>query len=430
MRLPETQNSSFKSRLPLVDGLRGLALVGVGLVHYLERFAAGPLPSDAGPRESAADYVVTALMWSSFGKFFALFSLLFGLSYALSTREALDWRASRRKFLRRSAVLLLIGLIHQTFYRGDILIVYALCAPLLPWLWKRSTKRLMLLAGLLLLGLPRLVAFSLTTDGNLFGLDVLRPDVAENLRYVDVLAHGGWVEVARSNLSLGLVHKAEVYLGLLGRGYYVVGYFTLGLLLGRSRLIDRIQRGEADTRPLIKPLAVALLPVSGAMILLFGLAGWPVDWSAWPAALALNVYDWTNVLVAALIGAWFCFAFRSAAWPKWLVPYGRMALTNYLLQSLVGTALLYGWGGGWLLELRGYQLLLLYGGITATQLVVSHFWLGVFSYGPVEYLWRAVTVGGWPRMRRRGVGDERRVKQLRIANRRLKIVRERGRSGG
>ncbi len=125
-------------RINSVDALRGFALAGVVLVHMVEQYIAGPAPE--GFMEGVngiPDQIVQGLLQIFFsGKFFALFSIIFGLSFAIQMQSAekknvkFGWR-----FLWRAVLLFVIGFVHQLFYRGDILTVYAVLAPfLIPFL--------------------------------------------------------------------------------------------------------------------------------------------------------------------------------------------------------------------------------------------------------------------------------------------------------
>ena len=121
-------------RLVLVDAIRGFALAGVCLVHMTEQYLGGPTPE--GFMEGIngiPDMVVDGLIaFFIRGKFFALFSLLFGLSFSIQMASAaargqdFSWR-----FLWRAVLLFGIGYVHQLFYRGDILTIYALLTPFL-----------------------------------------------------------------------------------------------------------------------------------------------------------------------------------------------------------------------------------------------------------------------------------------------------------
>ncbi|CAN0598703.1 unnamed protein product [Ectocarpus sp. 12 AP-2014] len=110
--------------------------------------------------------------------------------------------------------------------------------------------------------------------------------------------------------------------------------------------------------------------------------------------IGLSALDIANTAQTFLWIAVFVLLYKKAKPEKWLsklAPYGRMALTNYVLQSIIGTFLLYGWGLGLLGELRQAYTLLLALVLVALQMWLSKLWLQNFKYGPLEWLWRSLT---------------------------------------
>ncbi|WP_116107358.1 DUF418 domain-containing protein [Lewinella sp. IMCC34191] len=393
-------------RIQTVDALRGFALAGVGAVHFLERFAGGLLaPGAAEARDSGLiDLVFRGLLWASFGKFFALFSILFGLSFTLMYRSG--GRGGNKftlRFLRRTLILAGFGLLHQAIYRGDILLVYASLSPLLLLVYRLPSRWLIGMAGVCFLGLPRLLAFAAFGEGPIFGpAPVLDPEHDYAAYYTGLIRDGSFSDLSRDHLGAGLGLKADLYFGILGRYYYTFGYFLVGLLLGRAdvfRSPGRLLR----YRPVLNIYALRLLGVATLlMLLLFSQVPQPIDWSGWLPVIALNVYDWTNVAVAALLLVGFVAAYHRVGWRRVLSafsPYGRMALTNYVLLSVIGTFFLFDWGLGGFAVLRTHQLALLAVAVIGVQMAFSSFWLSRFRFGPLEWVWRSLTYGEWQRLR-------------------------------
>ena len=141
--------------------------------------------------------------------------------------------------------------------------------------------------------------------------------------------------------------------------------------------------------------SLGLLVVSSVlMMVLFSQVSQPIDWSQWLSVLALNFYDWTNVAGAALILLGFLACYRTSAGARVLslfAPYGRMALTNYVLLSMIGTFLLFDYGLGLFTVLRIHQLALLAAVVIIGQMAFSAYWLSHFRYGPLEWVWRSLT---------------------------------------
>lgn len=387
-------------RIIIIDALRGFSLAGVALVHMVERYVAGPRPQalleglDSGP-----DMFIGGLVgFICSGKFFSLFSILFGLSFFIQ----MDSAAKRGtdfslRFLWRGVLLFAIGYIHQLFYRGDILTIYALLVPLLIPFHKVPAKWLLGIAALIFLGIPRFISFAVFGNEALFGL----PSGFENpleATYVTLLDSGSFMELAEQNAIYGMKSKMNFQLLYFGRFYYTFGYFLLGLWLGKIGLFKQI----SDYLPLIKKAlkwsALACIPIFISVGATFATAPQPVDFSSWQHIFAFNFMDWLNIAMTAIIGCLFIIGYQKEKWEKRLsffAPYGRMALTNYVLQSIIGSFLLFGWGLGLITSLRTLYLFLLAIILIVLQTLFSKYWLANFKYGPLEWLWRCGTYLKW-----------------------------------
>src|SRR5210317_391222 len=139
----EILQAPVKKRIISIDALRGFALAGVALVHMVEQYIAGPHPE--GFMEGVnglPDQIIQGLITIFFtGKFFALFSILFGLSFSIQMESAENkGQKFAGRFIWRALLLFVIGYVHQLFYRGDILTIYAVLAPFLIPFYKISNK--------------------------------------------------------------------------------------------------------------------------------------------------------------------------------------------------------------------------------------------------------------------------------------------------
>jgi len=386
-------------RIAVLDVLRGFALLGILLMN-IEAFS-GPLDlafTGIDAHWQGLDYWADAFVYVFVqGKFFTLFSLLFGAGFAVMAQRA---EAAGREFtpfyLRRSAGLLLIGLCHALLvWSGDILVLYALASlPLLAcreaprsWLpWMGTLVYLLGIAMMLLIG----AMVSMATPGDLQKMLVDAQQGIDQQRLV--YGHGDWSQANVQRLrefgaSLG---------GMFISGPEVLGMFLIGSWFAGSGALsapERFARLYAVLRWVALPLGL-LITLAGVL---------------WKPYLAPGVYDLPTTAAMALValgGVPMCLGYLA-----WIVHWrehlrglgavGRMALTHYLGQSLVCTLLFYHYGlGGFETLPRAWQLpfaLLLFG----VQVLVSHLWLRHFRFGPMEWLWRAMTYRQWPQMRAR-----------------------------
>ncbi len=389
-------------RIHSVDALRGFALAGVALVHMVEQYIAGPTPE--GFMEgvnSLPDQIVKVLLQLFFtGKFFALFSILFGLSFAIQMKSAEDKNIHfGSRFLWRAALLFVIGYIHQLFYRGDILTIYAVLAPFLIPFYKIPSKWLLITAGFIFLGIPRFIAYFIFGGDSITGIhpmmDVSHPQV---LAYFETIKSGSLLEVFKANAGYGMQTKIDFQMSIFGRLYYTFGYFLIGLWLGR---IDLFKNLEAQAKKIKNVMlwAVAAMLVSVVITFAtFATIAQPIDDTSLHFTLGMNFMDWVNICMTVIILCGFLLLYKNKKWEGRLLffaPYGKMALTNYILQSVIGTFILFGWGLGYLGQIRFSFLCIMALLLITLQAIISKYWLKKFKYGPLEWLWRCGTYLKW-----------------------------------
>ena len=393
------------SRITAIDALRGFALAGVALVHVTEQYLAGPSPEGfmEGLNGPVDHFLMGFIGLFIQGKFFALFSILFGLSFFIQMDSAdrkgedFSWR-----FLWRAVLLFLIGYMHQLFYRGDILTIYALLVPFLIPFHRVSNKWVLGMAAIFFLSLPRLISFATLGTDNLFGL----PNGFQNpmeTAYYETLQSGTLLEVFEKNAIFGMKTKMSFQLLFFGRFYYTFGYFLLGLWIGKIGLFQ-------NTSTFLPYFKKIMLGFTGFLVLSFILtaitfmtAPQPMDFTHFQHILGINFSDWINLSLALLILCAFILLYQEQNWQKRLnffAPYGRMALTNYILQSIIGTYLFFGWGLGLIGQLRSAYLVLIALVLIVVQAYFSKYWLQNFKYGPLEWLWRSATYLKWQAFRR------------------------------
>ena len=386
-------------RLLVIDALRGFSLAGIVLVHFVEQFIGGPLPE--GESEimltGAADYVVMAILQLFFtGKFFALFSVLFGLSFYIQMdRAAAKGRPYRTRFLWRLFILMIIGLIHSLFYRGDILTIYVIVGVFLPLFHNVSDKWLLIIAGLLFLGLGRFTVFGLNGSGGFFGLMDFKPDSEFSKEYFAVLTDGSIWEVFKDNITNGFLMKIEFQFGVFNRGYLTFGLFLVGMWVGRIHLFERLSTMQRRLKEYMWCslgfciLCLILVAVQFSMI------GQEVNFDQWNTMIAMHTLDLANLGMTSFIFLLFLILYNGKFSSKLnvLAPYGRTALTNYVLQSVIGTFLFYGWGLGMIAQIRNVYTFLIGFLMIVVQVIISKWWIKRFYYGPFEWIWRCLTWG-------------------------------------
>ena len=393
-------NTASNTRMTIVDALRGFSLAGIVIVHMVENYVGGPVPQEAmqTANQGILDQVVNGFVLIFLrGKFFALFSFLFGLSFFIQ----MDSAAKRQKdfsirFLWRLCLLLVIGYLHHLFYRGDILTIYALLGMLLIPFYRIRSGWLLALSGLLFLGIPRLLLFALGAGDGLFLEDVTNPENPANMAYYQTLKNGSLMEVFADNAVTGHIMKAEFQLGIFGRAYLTFAFFLLGLWFGRLQYFRRFLDFRTETRrALWIGLGVLVVGIVLSGIFFLQLGPEP-DFNTLWAMLGLTALDLANLGMTAIILGGFVLLYKRPRVQRMLnsfAPYGRMALTNYVMQSILGTYFFYGWGLGYLGEVPNRYAFLLSLLIIIGQMGLSNWWLRTYYYGPLEWVWRSGTHG-------------------------------------
>lgn len=392
------ETSSTGNRIVIIDALRGFSLAGIVIVHMVENYLGAPAPEGAmdAVRQGPLDLSVNIFSGVFLvGKFFALFSFLFGLSFFIQMDSAhkrgedFKWR-----FLWRIVILFVIGYLHHLFYRGDILTIYAVLAIFLIPFYKVPTKYLLVLTGLIFLGMGRYIVFAFNGGDNLFMAGEFSPNSPEIAAYFELLKNGSLLDVFQSNATEGQLMKMDFQLGIFSRGYLTFAFFLLGLVVGRIQYFRHFMERKAFTKTVMWWSLGILVGAMGLAILVFAQMGPDVKFDNWLSMLGLTAIDLANIGMTGLILTAFVFMYRKAKGGKLLskfAPYGRMALTNYVFQTLIGTFILYGWGLGYIGQLRNIYTFLIALVVIWMQMLVSKWWLKKYHYGPLEWIWRSLT---------------------------------------
>ena len=406
-------------RFVVLDALRGFALLGIILANFPE-FSLWTFQTDETLEQLSAPEVDQSLRFLLYllidGKFYTIFSILFGIGFSIiianimrRTPLGLNGKPQTsqgfRIFYRRMSILALIGLAHLLLiWSGDILLLYALMGMLLPLFWRCSNHGILRWAVLFLL-LPLGIELSRWLTG--FSL----AEIPYRLWWHTATHYGiteenfgTWLRDADTyrNVSQFLMQGAweRLWEFIDGNRYFkVLGLFLIGLYIGRRRLYAALAPGSD---PADEEKTVRLLKRTAGWGSVLGL---PLSiFYAWSAT---HGHPFGNIIHSLLytssvypLGlsymAAFCLLYRRTALSQvWLMlAYpGRMALTNYLSQSVFGIILFYGIGLGMGADtsLLATEILALC--VFLSQIFISAIWLHFCQFGPLEWIWRMLTYG-------------------------------------
>lgn len=375
------------SRLDVIDALRGFAIVSIMLLHNIEHFDFYFLPAGLPAWLVSVDKMIWDSLFFLFGgKSYAIFALLFGLTFYIQDHNReLRGEDFRARFAWRMLLLLGFGLFNSMFYHGDILSIYAVLGlALIPVARLRSGVVLCIAALLLLLPHAWVEFFQALPNP-----DEKLADPASWAyfgRAEKYMAHGSAFDVWMGNLSNGKIGVIR-WSWENGRVFQIPALFMLGMLAGRKGLFIPSVQNKTFWR---KTLLIAVL----AFIPLYLLKSNPDLWHIGAAVrrpLLVIVTSWSNVAFMAVLVSSFTLLSYAGNWLGIFSPLGRMSLTSYVVQSIVGTSIYYGFGLG-MYQYTGASFALAIGVTLAVlQRQFSVWWLRGHKQGPLETLWHKAT---------------------------------------
>jgi uncharacterized protein len=384
------------TRIESIDILRGFALLGIALVHMVEQYYAGPLPDAVADAMSPtiADNISQGFVGLFIiGKFYMIFSFLFGLSFFIQLSKNENGNSFLLRFAWRLIILFAIGMLHHLHYRGDILSIYAILGFGLFLAYRLPDKALLITALLLVFNVPslliRIVGLAVPGDENPFNFsqDAL-------MAYYKTVKSGSYLEILRANLN-SFADKMGFQVSS-GRLYITLGLFLLGTYAGRKKLFEELEKHLPFLKKLIRYSLYVMLGCVAVSVIVFGSLtllkieitqeiGWLVGGLT---------FDTFNTALATIYVSWLLLLFQKEKWKNRLMifyPVGRMGLTTYLMQTFFGTMIFFNYGFGLIYQLGAFYCLLLGLVIFVFQILFARWWFKYFSHGPVEWLWRVLT---------------------------------------
>ena len=336
------------------------------------------------------------------GKFYSIFSLLFGIGFGLQLARGGD--AAVPRFRRRLRMLLIIGAVHALLiWAGDILLLYALLGFTMPWFAKKDDRAL-LRWTVGLLATPTVLYVVAVMAWTLAGGPPAAPASAESgippemLTRIEAMGTGGLGDAFIGNLLLFVGRWADLFVSM--RFPKVLGMFVLGLWVLRQGIASDLDAHRILLRRW-RALGWAIgLPAN--MIAVWAFSEWPYLPPSIGGLIGVTMQAVGIPLLA--IGYACTIALALTPMPRVLgafAPVGRMALTNYLMHSVVCVTLSYGFGFGLWWQIGAATAWAVALAIVGLQIPLSRQWLASFQYGPAEWIWRRLTYSTPLPMRRR-----------------------------
>ena len=390
MKFTYSPSDKPNTRIDVADILRGIAIAGIILIHFQEQmnFFMFPQPKNefwASINTGVWDTIFFLLA----GKMYAIFSILFGLSFFIQhdnqAQKGIDFRP---RFVWRMILLMVLGLFDLLFYNGDILFLYAVCGLLVIPFIRASDKVVWFLLFLMLIQPVEVIYFF----KGLIDPSTMPLNLGSGKYYGALIAsqsQGTIIDVAVAGLKYGL--PANFFWAIEnGRMTQNILFFLIGIMLGRKRLFynegdnlktwKKILWGSVIAFAILLPLYKTLPGLSESRCVSNSLN------------VALNM--WKNLAMMFFIVAGITLLYYNTSAKNWLIkiaPYGKMSLTNYLSQSFFGAMLFYNWGFGLFRHFGHTADFFLAIGFIALQFVFCTWWMKHHKRGPFEQLWCTAT---------------------------------------
>lgn len=389
--MPVSTTLISNDRIEIADVLRGFAVMGITLIHFIERFSLYSFPEETSNFMMFTDRIIWDSIFFTFsGKAYCIFALLFGFSFFIQDNSQKEkGKDFRGRFAWRLVLLFFIASINSALFPGEILVLYALLGYVLIAVCRFSTRTVMAIAIVLLLQ---------PFEWGQIIYALINPEYTGINAQLDA-PYWEIVNVAQKEGSFFEMCKTAIWTGnianmgwmlLHGRVTQTAGLFMIGMLIGRGRIFPY---SEKNIKLWIKVFIIAVI----AFFPIYGLIATLPEFVSRDALLvpsililkSLSNLAFTGILFAGVILVYYLTKFKNVL--HQLAPYGRMSLTNYLSQSLIGSFLFYNWGLG-LYKYTGITVCFLMGiGIFLIQFFFCHWWLRSHRHGPLEWLWKKAT---------------------------------------
>lgn len=384
-----TQTLHKNPRIEVVDALRGFAVMAIILVHNLEHFIFPVYPTDSPGWLNTIDQGVLNSIFTLFaGKAYAIFALLFGFTFYIQTNnQKKQDKDFGYRFLWRLVLLVGFATLNAAFFpAGDVLLLFAVIGLVLFVTRNWSDKAILITAVICLLQPIEWYHYI----ANLVNPAHQLPDLKVGEMYAEVAEYtkaGNFWDFILGNITLG--QKASLLWAVnAGRFFQTAGLFLLGFYIGRKELFAS---SEKNLRFWVKTLIVSAITFAP----LYTLKELIMQGTAVVQQSVGTVFDmWQKLAFTLVLVASFILLYQSKKFSNAIGSlrfYGKMSLTNYITQSILG-AIIYFPIGLYLAPYCGYTISLLIGLFTfLLQVKFCQWWLSGHKQGPLEYIWHKWT---------------------------------------
>ncbi len=378
------------SRLNVVDALRGFAIVSIMFIHNIEHFDFYYTVPNLPEWMQAVDKSIWDILFFLFaGKSYAIFALLFGLTfYIQSNNQEKQGKDFRGRFAWRLFLLLFFAFVNSAFYQGDILMTYAVIGfGLIPF--AKLNNKVVFVIALFFMFQP----YEWINVFNALQQPDMKMSDPSSWSYFgkmgEYIPGNSFVKTVIGNITNGRT-AVVLWTWENGRVFQTLSLFMLGMLAGRQSLFETSALNKLRWIKILIVSTIAFIPL---FMLKSGLETL-ITSEAIRRPLLVIQSSWSNMAFMLILVSGFVLLFQTNFFQRILSvfsPIGRMSLSNYIIQSIMGSFIYYGFGLG-LYKYTGATYCLLIGiSLALIQRYFSFWWLKYHKQGPLETLWHKGT---------------------------------------
>lgn len=377
------------ARVDVADALRGFAVLAIIMLHSIEHFNFYSFPDTAGQSQwlNFTDKAIWDGLFFAFGgKAYAIFALLFGFSFFIQhDNQRLRGKDFRLRFCWRLVLLFIIGNFNAAFFTGEVLVLYSLVGFVLVLTCRLSTRAILILAGICLIQPVCIYQLIRAVSSPDYEIVKINSGPFWEATFA-VQSAGDFWSTVKANLWEGQL-ASLAWSWEHGRVFQTAGLFMAGMLIGRQGWFLR-QNLWAWGRVLAVAL-ICFFPLKGLDNMVAGYIDNPNILTPLRIILSsLANLCFMLILVSGILFGFYCTTGFSKAL-RALIPYGKLSMTNYVTQGIIGSALFYHWGFFIQLGITASEFVGI--AIFIVQYIFCRLWVGRHNHGPLEYIWKKAT---------------------------------------
>lgn len=383
-----TTQSVNKKRIEVVDILRGFAIMAIMLLHNIERFNLYVFPGGFAGMSGTDRAVWDTLFFLFAGKTYSIFALLFGFTFFIQySRAQARGEGFGGRYLWRLLLLAGFACINAAFFPGEVLMLYAVVGVVLFIVHKWNNRLVLALAIFFLLQPVELFYFVRQLTDSAFEL----PQQLNWQMHGDVkayLSEGTFLALVKGNTTIGQLWSM-LWAIENGRFLQTAGLFLIGLLIGRKAWFADLSKNR---RTWISILIIAIIASTCFYILR---SHFYIDKSfEFRRSIGVAIDMWWKFSFTFIWVSLFALLYHLRTFQRLMKPYlyyGRMSLTNYIVQSVIGSIIYFPFAMNLAPQIGVSASLLLGVILFVLQITFCNWWMKKFKQGPLEKLWHHLT---------------------------------------